>query len=170
MTLAAAQPQKEFKRRAGVAPYELNAEQVTAVELIAAGLSNHCIAESLGVSNATITLWRRNPVFRERLAEAVGVDAEIHSFRLKAVYGAALDRCAQLMKSRNEHIALGATRLIMENYQSVLRQTEELEMVRALEAKMDELSAAASNGSMGALDAADDAEFIELDNTENGHS
>lgn len=170
MTLAPTQPPKEFKRRAGVEAYELNETQISAVEMIAAGLTNQCIAEALNISSGTVTLWRRNPVFRERLAEAVGLDAEIHSFRLKAVYGAALDRCAQLMKSRNEHIALGATRLIMENYQSVLRQTEELEMVRALEAKMDELSAAASNGSMGALDAADDAEFIELDNSENGHS
>ena len=150
----------------GFDAYELNEQQKQAVELFAAGLSNASVAECSGVSLQTVHNWKRNPTFKAELAELIGIDAQLHKCELIRLYGKSMERVNKLLDSKNEHIVLQAARLVMEAHQATVRLAEEQEMLQALEARMDAIQEASAQGSIGALEAADDAEFIELDNTE----
>ena len=163
-----AKPPKEGEAKYGIKPYKLEAKHEKAVELLAAGLSSSSVAECVGVTQPTIINWKRNPHFRKALADTIGIDAELHKVELIRLYGKAMDRVDALLDSKNEHIRLQAGRLVFEAHQATIRMAEELEMVRALEERMDELQAAAANGQTVLLDASEDAEFVELDDAENG--
>nr|BDD44903.1 hypothetical protein 7 [bacterium] len=158
------------KRGWGFEAYELEERHLQAIDLLSAGLTMQSVAECVGVTGQTIHNWKRNPTFKKALAKAIGMDAELHRCDLIRLYGKALNKVDQLLDSKNEHIRLQAGRLIMEAHQATIRLAEEQEMLKALEARLDAIQEAANGGTALALNGADDAEFVELDNSENGHS
>ena len=169
MTATIEKPAKA-KRGWGFEAYDLDERHKQAVELLAAGLSTTSVAECLGVTHQTIVNWKRNPTFKAELAELIGIDATLHKFELIRLYGKSMERVNKLLDSKNEHIVLQAARLVMEAHQATVRLAEEQEMLAALEARMDAIQAASLGADAPMLEPADDAEFTELDNTENGHS
>ena len=75
----------------------------------------------------TIRNWKRLPQFKVALAEEIEIDAELHRFELKALYGKALKRVSELIDDKNPQIALAASKLAIEAEASILRIAEERE-------------------------------------------
>lgn len=125
---------------------ELTPRERKAVQLFCAGLSLRCVAETIGVSSGTVQKWKRNPAFRQALAEAMDLEGEIHNFELRQLFGKALKRVDDLLDDKNPHIRVQAARLALEAHSSILRMAEEREMIEALEGRMDALAANAAHG------------------------
>ena len=117
--------------------------QKEAVRLMAAGIGTLCIADTVGCEVQTIRNWKKLPQFKVALAEAIEIDAELHRFELKALYGKALQRVSELIDDKNPQIALAASKLVFDAEQNILRIAEEQEVLKQLETRMDAL---ASNG------------------------
>lgn len=121
----------------------LSSPQKEAVRLLAAGLGMGCVADTVGCDPVTIRNWKRLPQFKVALAEAIEIDAEMHRFEIKALYGKSIQRVNELIDDKNPQIALAACKLAFEAEQNILRIAEETEMLKALESRMDALT---SNG------------------------
>ena len=121
---------------------KLTNPQKVAVELMAAGLNNHSIADTIGCDIVTIRRWKTLPQFKVALSEAIEIDAELHRFELKALYGKAIQRVSQLVDDKNPQVALAACKLAFEAEQNILRIAEETAMLRQLEERMDALTQA----------------------------
>jgi hypothetical protein len=134
------------EERWGIKPYALEERHEKAIELLSCGFSTAAAGECLGVTSTTISYWKRNPIFRDRLAEVIGIDATLHKTELVRLYGKSLERVDALLDSKNEQVRLQASRLIMEAHAATVRLAEEREMLSALEARMDALQSAADAG------------------------
>ena len=133
----------------------LSAPQRKAVKMLAAGLTARSVADALGCEHATIINWKKKDNFRVALAEEIDIDADLHRFELKAIYGKAIYRVSELIQDKNPQIALQACKLAFEAEQNILRIAEETEMLKALESRMDAL---ASNGIIPPADEVIDVE------------
>ena len=161
-----AKPAKAGHTKWGTTAYELEERHEQAVQMLAAGLSTASAAEAIGVDQATVTYWKRNPIFKRALADAIGMDAELHKFELIRLYAKAQQRVDELLDSKNEQIRLQASRLIFEAHAATIRLAEEQQVLAELEQRMDAIAEAAGASSTAILQAAEDAEFEELDNNE----
>ena len=106
--------------------------------------------------HVTINNWKKKDNFRVALAEEINIDAELHGFELKAIYGKAIYRVSELIQdSRIRRLQLQACKLAFEAEQNILRIAEETEMLKALESRMDAL---ANNGIIPPADEVIDVE------------
>ena len=137
----------------------LTAKQKKAVELLCAGLSPLCVADSLGITTHGLARWRKLPAFKWAVSDEMQIDADLHGVRLKALYGKALDRVDKLLDDKNPHIRLQACRLAFEAEQNIARVIEEQEMLKSLETRMEQLANAAIHGAP--MNEIHDAEIIE---------
>ena len=137
----------------------LTSKQKKSFELLCAGLSPLCVADTVGISVDALKKWRKLPSFRVAVSEMMEVDTELHGVRLKALYGKALDRVDKLLDDKNPHIRLQACRLAFEAEQNIARVIEEQEMLKSLETRMEELANAAIHGAP--MNEIHDAEIIE---------
>ena len=138
----------------------LTVKQKKAVQLLCAGLSPLCVADSIGITTQAMQKWRKLPAFRQAVSEEMQVDTELHGVRLKALYGKALDRVDKLLDDPNPHIRLQAARLAFEAEQNIARALEEQQALLALERRMEELAQAAIHGNLPSADI-QDVEVIE---------
>lgn len=123
--------------------------------MLATGMVTQCVADALGCTRNTIVTWKKKDNFRIALAEEIDIDAELHRFELKAIYGKAIYRVSQLIEDPNPQIAIQACKLAFEAEQNIMRIAEETEMLKALESRMDAL---ASNGIIPPADEVIDVE------------
>ncbi|WP_413746084.1 hypothetical protein [Synechococcus sp. MIT S9507] len=137
----------------------LTSKQKKSVELLCAGLSPLCVADTVGISVDALKKWRKLPSFRVAVSEMMEVDTELHGVRLKALYGKALERVDALLDDKNPHIRLQAARLAFEAEQNIARVFEEQQMLQALEQRMEQLAEAAIHGPIP--NEVHDAEIIE---------
>jgi hypothetical protein len=126
----------------------LNPRQERAALDLAAGHSVPQTARRCEVAERTLYYWRQSPAFMARVrelqqamfGEAVGV--------LAALAGTAADRLGQLLRSKNQSVALGACRLVLEGGPG-LREKHDLaaevaELAARLEAQQRDHAAASS--------------------------
>lgn len=135
----------------------LDSRQKKAVELLCAGLSPKCVADSLGIGKTALDSWRRKPAFKVAVAEGMNLDAELHGARLQALFGKAVERVSELLDDPSPHIRVQAARLAFEAQAQIARVAEEAEMMKQLEARMDAL---AEVGMAGTFEPIQDAEII----------
>ena len=124
----------------------LTKKQKDAVRLLCAGLAPMCVAEAVGITTAALGKWRKLPAFRVAVSEGMELDTELHSVRLKALYGKALERVNALLDDKNPHIRLQACRLAFEAEMQIAKMFEEQQMLKALEERMESLANAAIHG------------------------
>lgn len=145
----------------------LDSRQKKAVQLLCAGLSPKCVADSIGVGTDALTAWRKKPAFKVAVSEAMNLDVELHGVRLKALYGKALDRVSELLDDPSPHIRVQAARLAFEAEQNIARVIEEQKMLQGLEERMD---AIAQMGIGGTYEPIQDAEIISEEPLNDDHS
>ena len=117
------------------------------------------------MTGATIRNWKKLPLFKAELAEAINLKAESSNYKLHFLFRKSLDTCDQLMDSKNEHIRLGAARLAAESYSAIVRAAEEKQLLVEMEARMEQLQSNMQQA-QPILEAAQDADFEELPFTE----
>ena len=135
----------------------LDSRQLKAVELLCAGLSPKCVADSVGVGTKALDTWRKKPAFKVAISEGMNLDAELHGARLQALFGKAVERVSELLDDPSPHIRVQAARLAFEAQAQIARVAEEAEMMKQLEARMDAL---AEVGMAGTFEPIQDAEII----------
>ena len=140
----------------------LKPKQKKAVQLLCAGLSPKCVADSLGITQSSLAAWRRQPAFKWAVSDEMQIDAELHGVRLKHIYGKALERVDALLDDKNPHIRLQACRLAFEAEQNIARVIEEQEMLKSLEARLEQLANTAIHGHTP-MNETLDAEIISTD-------
>ena len=141
---------------------KLTSAQKNAIELIAKGFSLRMVAEACDVTTPTIANWKKIPLFKKQLAEAINLKAESSNYKLHDLYRRALEECEGLLQDPNPTIRLGAARLVAESYAQVVRVAEERAALEQIEARMEQLAADMS-GSNQILMPVEDAEFEELE-------
>lgn len=157
--------EKNQIRAARAMTKDLTTVQKKAVKLLATGLTIDCVAGACACTSATIHNWKKKDNFRIALAEEIDIDAELHRFELKAIYGKAIYRVSELIEDRNPQVALAACKLAFEAEQNILRIAEETEMLRALESRMDQLAVGGAPPSL--FEPAQDVEVISDTTTDN---
>ena len=143
-------------------PAKLTPKQKHAIELIAKGFSLRMVGEAVEVTTLTVRNWKKIPLFKKELAEAINLRAESSNYRLHDLYRKSLEECEGLLEDPNPTIRLGAARLVAESYAQVVRVAEERAALEQIEARMEQLAADMS-GTNQMLMPVEDAEFEELE-------
>jgi transposase-like protein len=92
----------------------LSAKKRVAAAMLAGGATGRDTASKIGVSEDTVSRWRRSPAFQStvihliRETESSAVES-LHALRLLAV-----DRLGELLKSKNELVALRAATEVLD--------------------------------------------------------
>ena len=135
----------------------LDSRQKKAVQLLCAGLSPKCVADSIGVGNDALSAWRKKPAFKQAVSDAMNLDVELHGVRLQSLFGKAVERVSELLDDPSPHIRVQAARLAFEAQAQIARVAEEAEMMKQLEARMDAIAEASIGGT---FEPVQDAEII----------
>ena len=139
---------------------KLTAKQKKAIELVSKGYSNAMVAGALEITAATVYNWKKLPLFKQELAEAINLKAESSNYKLHDLFRRALEECEGLMQDRNPGIRLGAARLVCESYTAIAKAAEEKELLIQMEARVEQLQADMQTAAP--ILEAEDAEFREL--------
>lgn len=139
---------------------KLTTKQHKAIELLSKGYSREMVANALEITSQTVGNWKRLPLFKEGLAEAINLKAESSNYKLHDLFRKALEECEGLMQDRNPGIRLGAARLVCESYTAIAKAAEEKELLIQMEARVEQLQADMQTAAP--ILEAEDAEFREL--------
>ena len=112
-----------------------------AVELFAKGYAVQMIAGALNLDMNTVRYMKDKPAFKKKLAEAINLRAESSNYKLHNLYRQSLETVEELLGSKNDHIRLGAARLACESYAAIAKHAEEQELLKQMEARMEQLQA-----------------------------
>ena len=94
--------------------YELEADQVTALDLLLSGQTVTAAAAAVGVARETVSRWRNtDPAFQAAYNAALQSAYEGATARLLEARGKALDRLATLLDSEDEATALKAAAALL---------------------------------------------------------
>ena len=117
------------------------AQRDQAVELFAKGYAVQMIAAALNLDMNTVRYMKDKPGFKKKLAEAINLRAESSNYKLHNLYRQSLETVEDLLKSKNDHIRLGAARLACESYAAIAKHAEEQQLLESMEARMAQLAA-----------------------------
>ncbi len=105
--------------------------------LVAAGLSQHSVAEKARVSRASVARRLADPEFRVAVEAARRKLWERTTGKLAAASVRAANKLCLLLKSGDEKIQLHAAKAILENSARFFEQVEVLEKLKEIESKVD---------------------------------
>ena len=120
---------------------KLTPKQKQALGLFLSGMNIQSICRTIGIETKTFHNWSKGcEPFKEGLAEAIkGVEQNV-GHDLKAMMSGAVGTVSSLLSDPNPNIRLSAAKLAWEMHESMVKRSEEREMLLQLEQRMDLLN------------------------------
>ena len=132
------------RRRGGPKPRtEITPKQHKAIELILMGRNMGQVAGILGVDYMTVVYWRKQEPFKKAFAEALETIDSSCAIDVRQLVRRTYQEIEGLLQDPNPMVRLGACRLTLEAHSRMVQQLEEKEALRILEARLEEVQAAA---------------------------
>jgi DNA-binding transcriptional regulator YdaS (Cro superfamily) len=91
----------------------LTPKKSKAVQLIARGCPRKDVAAQIGVDPATLSRWRRDPVFRKEIERLIGLSEDESTQAMRGIRLAAVERLSSLIDSAQPSVALRAVELAL---------------------------------------------------------